>query len=39
MFRVDKHGTAPFHTIYDKAVEDMDFETAFGTSQDRLIAD
>ena len=38
-YLIGKYGTAPFHAIYNKAVEDMDFEAAFGKSQDQLIAD
>ena len=32
-------GCMPFHAIYNKAVEDMDFEAAFGLPQDQLIGD
>ncbi len=38
-YLIGKYGTTPFHTIYNKAVEDMDFDAAFGRSKDRLIAD
>lgn len=38
-YLIGKYGTTPFHAIYNRAVEDMDFEAAFGQSKDALIAD
>ncbi|MCZ6844484.1 MAG: hypothetical protein O7F69_01170, partial [Alphaproteobacteria bacterium] len=38
-YLIGKYGTTPFHAIYNKAVEDMDFDAVFGRSKDRLIAD
>ena len=38
-YLIGKYGTTPFHAIYNKAVEDMDFEAAFGLPQDQLIGD
>lgn len=38
-YLIGKYGTTPFHAIYNKAVEDMDFDAAYGLSKDQLIAD
>ena len=37
-YLIGKYGTAPFHAIYNRAVEDIDFEAAYGLSEDQLIA-
>ncbi|NKB48380.1 MAG: hypothetical protein GKS02_03335 [Alphaproteobacteria bacterium] len=38
-YLIGKYGTTPFHAIYNRAVEDMDFDDAFGQPKDKLIAD